>query len=531
MSSSISRQQSKTPKRAVAGRLETEAGLNPAQCRVAIDILTDHIQHYHGDLRAPGVIIWTAVAACEPAGKPVKACKMVPVKLTCMLDADANVLHKKGSVALRDAKVYRWCVEAKAQGGLLSHEDLALLLAVDPSTVKHAVARLRAEGLYPPTRGAIKDMGPEPSHKRVIAKLLGQGKTTSEIVCLTNHSEHAIGRYQQQFGMVLYLRHTYPDGESEDLERLSELSHKAWSIYCSVADELGDSDACREHLQRLRRRYELDPEVLHKQLPAGKRPKDLARKRLEQQHLETTVRQTIQQTLGTTRRVAEVVTGDLMKVVLASHQLPETLRPGELTLFVDAHDTAFISGERVADRPVIPVTVPLYTDEIHTIWRSEESVGRKRARIATRIAISAAEQGGVLSVVGLAELLHVSPSTMAKDLRELAVAFHIEAPTKGILEDAGPTLTHKDWIVDLDLHGLTGEEISWLTRHAPASRDRYIATYRRAEALMRLEGAIPEPAHLAKVLRLRLHVAQQYVNLLQRHRCPAKEPLSREHRD
>jgi hypothetical protein len=84
------------------------------------------------------------------------------------------------------------------------------------------------------------------------------------------------------------------------------------------------------------------------------------------------------------------------------------------------------------------------------------------------------------------------------------------------MEDAGPTLTHKSWIVDLDNHGLTGEEISWLTRHAPASRDRYIKTYRRAQALMELEGRIPDPNHLARVLHLRPHVAKQYVDLLRR---------------
>ena len=128
-----------------------------------------------------------------------------------------------------------------------------------------------------------------------------------------------------------------------------------------------------------------------------------------------------------------------------------------------------------------------------------------------------------MSVAGLAELLHISPGTMSKDLRELAIAVHIEAPTKGLIEDAGPTLTHKDWIIGLDACGLTGEEISWLTRHAPVSRDRYIETYRRVETLMRLNGAMPEPEEVARVLRIRLHVARQYVELLHKHHGPGKD--------
>jgi hypothetical protein len=92
--------------------------------------------------------------------------------------------------------------------------------------------------------------------------------------------------------------------------------------------------------------------------------------------------------------------------------------------------------------------------------------------------------------------------------------------TKGWIEDAGPTLTHKNLIVDLDQHGFTGEEISWLTRHAPSSRERYVTTYRRAETMMRLEGRIPEIDELARTLRLRRHVARQYRDLLLRYHGP-----------
>jgi hypothetical protein len=124
------------------------------------------------------------------------------------------------------------------------------------------------------------------------------------------------------------------------------------------------------------------------------------------------------------------------------------------------------------------------------------------------------EQGGVCSIANLAELLFVQPTTLAKNLKELASECRVEVLTKGLLEDAGPTLTHKQLIVGLDQFGLTGEEISWLTRHAPHSRDRYIETYRRAEILTRLEGRIPEARELARLFRLRLHVAQEYVDML-----------------
>lgn len=517
-----SHQKSKSPERALACRLDVEAGLNPAQIRVAIELFADHQQAYHSEFRDPGVVVWTAVAAHEPPGKPIKHCKVVPVELTMLHEADVDVLAEQGPVELRGLKLYRWCCEAKEQGGLLSQEDLARLLCVDPSTVKNIVSRLREQGLYPPTRGAIIDAGPDPSHKRIIARLLGRGRTTSEVASATNHGEHAIGRYQQQFGLVLHLLHRYPEGPDDDLWRISGLSPKAWRVYCEVARELLELPECLPHLERLRRRYELDPEGIARQVPQGKRPADLARRRLEQQTLATAIRQTVQHDLGTTVRVAEAVTDDLLLLVEKAFTVPEGLRPGEATIVVDAHDPDFVSGERVADRQVVTVTVPLHTERVQEIWRSDEPVGRRRARIAILIAMAAFEQGGVMTVAGLAELLHTSPGAMSKDLRELAVAAHLEAPTKGLIEDAGATLTHKDWIIELDQCGLTGEEIAWLTRHAPASRDRYIATFRRAEALMRLEGGIPGAGHLARLLRLRRHVAKQYVELLEHHHGPGR---------
>ena len=513
-----SRDKCKSPSHALAGRLMAEAGLNLAQTRVTLDAVDDHFaDYYDGEVRLPGAIAHTAVSAAEPAGKPIRACKVVPVLLTAVHPADVGVLHEDGPVELRMVRLYRLCCEAQQQGGLLSQEDLAVLLSLDTSTVSDMVGRWRERGVIVPTRGAVKDIGPEPSHKRIIADLLGRGFSTSRIRSMTGHSEGAIGPYQQQFGLVIHLMHAYPDASDDERRQLSGLKVKAYDVYVEVYRSLVARPECRLHLERLRRRYEADPEGLAYKPPPGKAPKDDSTRRLQQQTLHTAIRQTIADDLATTTRVAQAVADDITALVDDSFRLSNSLRPGETTVFIDAHDAAFISGQRVADRKVIPVTLPLYTDETLELWRSDEPAGRRRARIAVKLALAAHEQGGVMSVQKLAELLHVRDSTLGANLRQLAVACHVEAPTKGLIEDAGPTLTHKDWIVGLDHYGLTGEEISYLTRHAPQSRDRYLQTYHRVETLMRLEGGIPEPEHVARLLRLRLHVARQYVDLLHRY--------------
>lgn len=136
-----SRAQCKSPEHSLAFLLASEAGLNPAQQRVAIDLVARHIERFYSDLRAPGVIVHPAVSNREPAGKPIKDCQTVPVHLTLLHPADAEVQHQHGTVQARAVKLYRLCCEAREQGGLLSYEDLAVLLCIDVSTVKDIVHR------------------------------------------------------------------------------------------------------------------------------------------------------------------------------------------------------------------------------------------------------------------------------------------------------------------------------------------------------------------------------------------------------
>jgi Mn-dependent DtxR family transcriptional regulator len=522
--SASSRDKSKSPGRHLSYRLEDEVGLSPAQAKVAIEIFTEHLSAYCSESRPPGEIIHTAVSIDEPPGKPIRHCKVVPVRLTYFHEDDPKVLREEGTVEAREVRLLRLCREAYEQKAPFSYEDLSVLLCIDVSTVRDLVHRLRDDGHFVPTRGAVKDIGPEPSHKQVIARLLCLGYTTSKIRAMTNHSEGSIGRYQQQLAQVLYLLHHYPQASHGERCTLCGLSRPAYDTYVEVYKELAERDDCQPHLERLRRRYELDPGDRDALVPPAQRRSADPNRRLGEQTLGTAIRQTIEIDLGTTRRVAETVTEDLMGIINTSFQIPNELRPGEAVIYVDAYDPSFVAGEKVSDRPVIPVSIPLHTQEVLDIWRSEEPAGRRRARIAALIASAAHEQGGIMAIAGLAELLHTAPSTLSKDLRKLAVELHIDAATKGLLEDAGSKLTHKELIVGLDQFGLTGEEISWLTRHAPCSRDRYIETFRRAQTLMRLEGRLPDAEHLARALDLRLHVAKQYADLLKQHHGDSMEP-------
>jgi len=136
--------------------LQQEYGLSAVAGRALVrrlgEFVETFVQGQAGSGQA-GQIMYPAVAAGERAGKSLRYCLTVPVGLTLLHASDAEVLHGSGSPALRRARLARLCNEARSQGGLLSHEDLGLLLGVELSTVRRMARDLAEADSRPPTRG------------------------------------------------------------------------------------------------------------------------------------------------------------------------------------------------------------------------------------------------------------------------------------------------------------------------------------------------------------------------------------------
>ncbi len=165
----------------------------------------EHARINYDESRPPGQILRTVVSAAEPAGKPIKHCQTLEVRLTVDHRLDAEIQRRHGTVALRRAKILRLCWEAYEQGGLLSYEDLASILGLDQSSIQRMVQALRPVVGLVPTRGAMHDMGRAPSHKEPIGRLLCRGYSYTEITAMTGHSEGSIDRYALDLGRVIAL--------------------------------------------------------------------------------------------------------------------------------------------------------------------------------------------------------------------------------------------------------------------------------------------------------------------------------------
>lgn len=499
----------KNPENTLLQKLHDEVGLCPAQAKAALEIFLEHARINYDKARPPGQILRTVVSAVEPAGKPIKHCQTLQVRLTVDHRHDAEIQLRYGTVALRRAKILRLCWEAYEQGGLLSYEDLASILGLNQSSIRRMVKALRPEMGLVPTRGAIHDMGRAPSHKEPIGRLLCRGYPYTEITAMTGHTEGSIDRYALDLGRVITLMER--GAAPNDSRIICELSDTAVDCYVRLYRE-HNTDEFRQHIDKLKRRFESGKGVVGPGQLLSRKPALDPLEGIQKRNYACAVSRLLQQTLDLTGPVADMVAN---KIAALNEQVfadENRLQPGQTTLLVESADSApKYSGHTVADRPLVPVVLSPWTPDKIEIWRSKRSSAEKRALVADALARESREQGGTSTIDLLALLLGSSSASTASSLAALRQRQQDPTPIKGITEDAGATLTHKEVICDLRDAGYTPPEISVITCHAPESRDRYLKTDLRVETLIKVLKAIPDDVQAARFLGIQRSVVAQYL--------------------
>jgi len=213
--------------------------------------------------REDGQIIRYFPKSAEPAGKPLKNCEYVAVRLTWYADGDAEFLIERGPKALRQRRLKRICDEAAAQGAPATQEDLAALFGCHRSTIIRDIAEMKAQDLEVITRGDVTDQGRGVSHKRPILKLYLLGWPPTEIAKRTGHTLESVENYIAPFFRVACLH-------SEDkalgvICRLTQLSRSLVEEYIALYQELAANAVFAEPLAR---RLQFFAEGL---LPAGEK--------------------------------------------------------------------------------------------------------------------------------------------------------------------------------------------------------------------------------------------------------------------
>jgi len=186
------------------------AGLSPWEAEVLIDAI-DEVYFSDPDLKelSTGQMKYSCVSATEGPGKPLSKCAMSTVLLNIIDPEDRKGLPcdgKRASVQRRRRKIMRLTEEAREQGGLLTQEDLAMLLDSDVRTIRRDIRQLREDGIVAATRGQQKDIGPGVSHRGLAIRHWLEGKEPVAVARAINHSIGAVESYLEKFKRVAYLR-------------------------------------------------------------------------------------------------------------------------------------------------------------------------------------------------------------------------------------------------------------------------------------------------------------------------------------
>lgn len=231
--------------------------LSPVKARAMREIAVEMLSAL-SDSCPDGEVVYWAVGRTEPAGKPIDACRLVPVSLT-LLDAKDNLPRKLTGTSTASAisSSRRCCAippQAKYAGGYLTYADLGHLLGIHPEAISRLVRSNPAVAV--PLRGAECDIGRGVTHRRKIIQLYLEMHTETEILARTGYTYESIENYIKEFAAVLVLSErglTVPL-----IRRVTGQSIKLIYTYLDLINEyLGPEHAFRfHHLRRVFQMHE-----------------------------------------------------------------------------------------------------------------------------------------------------------------------------------------------------------------------------------------------------------------------------------
>ena len=144
-------------------------------------------------------------------------------------------------------------------------------------------------------------------------------------------------------------------------------------------------------------------------------------------------------------------------------------------------------GER-AGKPIrycqtLQVTLTLVHPSDAEVLHGLGSPALRRVRLA-RLCAESYRQGAVLSHEDLSLLLAVDLSTVGRLMARCAEE-NSRPPSRGLIQDIGPTVSHKGQVIQQYFRGQTPGRIAARTGHSLGSVERYLADFGRVVALQK----------------------------------------------
>jgi uncharacterized protein YerC len=139
--------------------------------------------------------------------------------------------------------------EALDQGGLLTQEDLAVLLCSSRRTIRRDVKELKQQGIDVPTRGTLQDIGPGVTHKSKVVKMWLEGYEYTDIERKTGHSGFSVQRYLSGFSKVV--RFNSRGYSLQEIRELADMSERLIQEYLDLYESFKDHPESQMRFQQI----------------------------------------------------------------------------------------------------------------------------------------------------------------------------------------------------------------------------------------------------------------------------------------
>lgn len=155
------------------------------------------------------------------------------------------------------------------------------------------------------------------------------------------------------------------------------------------------------------------------------------------------------------------------------------------------------------------------------VLKSQGISGLRKHKLL-RFANEAYDQGGLLVQEDLALLLTTSTRTIQRDMREMRTQ-GINVPTRGSIQDIGPTTSHKSQIIELYLKGFEYTEIEQRTRHTGDAIKLYISGFSK---VILLTGKGYSPIQVRELTSQSEKVIKEYLALYETYKDISQDRIT-----
>jgi len=191
------------------------------------------------------------------------------------------------------------------------------------------------------------------------------------------------------------------------------------------------------------------------------------------------------------------------------------LKSGEMPFLATSVNAHLSEEVATRFRKLKPVILTVWSEEElkRCSWGDPPSDEELAERIV-RVCFEAYRQGGLLSLMDLQWIFHISVRKISELIRWAQKECTIIVPTPGTVLDSGRSMTHKDIVIELHLQGYTVREIGRMTYHSPRAVDSYIGTF---ESVLILDLYHIPKRIMARILRKGVSLIEEHLSLARKH--------------